>query len=131
MPRNRELARLAVHALYIPALADQGTPSPESCDAYKFQGGRLKIDRLSIPGTWHYAGMLTSSIAIGAHLDSEIQSSQILYCPRCGKHQGIQISDFTLTSKPTAQDWILYRLAEKREATHGCKGCGHGWRELG
>ena len=97
----------------------------------KFADDRLKIDRLSVTASWHYAGVLTSSIAIGAHLDSEIQPTETLYCPRCGKHQGIDLSKFTLPSKPTAQEWILSRLAERQEASHGCKACGHGWRELG
>ena len=97
----------------------------------KFQDGRLKIERLSVTASWHYAGALTSSIAIGAHLDSEIQPTKTLYCPRCGKHQGIALSNFSLPSKPTAQEWILSRLAERQEATHGCNACGHGWRELG
>lgn len=96
----------------------------------KFQDDRLKIERLSVTASWHYAGSLTSSIALGAHLDSEIQPTETLYCPRCGKHQGIALSKFTLPSKPTAQEWILSRLAERQEASHGCKACGHGWREL-
>lgn len=97
----------------------------------KFSNDRLRIDRLSVTASWHYAGELTSSIAIGAHLDSEIQPTETLYCSRCGKHQGIELSKFTLPSKPTAQEWILSRLAERQEASHGCKACGHGWRELG
>jgi len=91
---------------------------------------RLRIDRLSISGIWRDAGALSSSMALGAHLDSEIYTSPKRYCPLCGKHKGIALVDFALPTKPLTQDWALYRLEEHREVTHGCKACGHGWREL-
>lgn len=119
---------LSVPYIFLYSIAQ--VPLRQNPVVLEHQTERLKIDRSSIYGIWRYAEVLSSSMALGAHLDSEIHTSPKLFCPRCGKHSGIALVDFALPTKPLAQDWALYRLEEHREVTHGCKACGHGWREL-
>lgn len=92
-----------------------------------FQGNKLKIDSFSIACQWapvpEWIGHMSTEALF--HSDKAKAKDSLLYCPNCGKKQGLAVSH-----KPHLQLELdgpkLPKLLPNRE----CKACKHSWIEI-
>jgi hypothetical protein len=94
-----------------------------------FDDGRLRIGTVRFSSRWIQASPWISEMALEAHFMTP-PNEPLLYCPRCGKRKGIDISGVTQKSKPKPEEKRLVDLFEDTPATHGCTACFHGWAEI-
>lgn len=94
-----------------------------------FENGRLKIGTTRFQARWIEASPWISEMALDAHFFGPITSHQKLYCPRCGKREGMSrgaLLDLPVRS-PALED--LLNLLEAHDASHGCVLCRYSWAE--
>lgn len=96
-----------------------------------FDQGRLKIGTARFPAGWVDASPWISRMALEAHFfGPRTQPSPRLFCPLCGKREGIARDDLEQkVSRRRQEDKFLIHL-EQIGATHGCGSCSHAWKEL-
>jgi len=92
-----------------------------------FQGNKLKIDTLTISCQWAPVPDWIGSMSTDALFHSEKTQikEDLMYCPRCGKRQGVGLSH-----KPHMQLELDAPKLPKTLPNRQCKSCKHGWLEI-
>lgn len=97
----------------------------------EFDQERLRIGSTRFQSRWIDASSWISQIALSAHfMGSEDHSPSKLFCPRCGKREGVTLDSLVESAVRTEHDEQLMRLLEKFKASHGCGTCLHSWNEI-
>ncbi len=94
-----------------------------------FDQGRLKIGSTRFQARWIDASPWISQMALEVHF---MGSSDLpkLFCPQCGKREGVALDSMLEKSVRTEQQEKLIEKLETINATHGCGSCFHGWKEI-
>lgn len=94
-----------------------------------FDQGRLRIGSTRYQARWIDASPWISQMALEVHF---MGSSDLpkLFCPKCGKREGVALESILEKSVRTDQQEKLIVQLEKTKASHGCGSCFHGWKEI-
>lgn len=96
-----------------------------------FDQGRLKIGTARFNARWIDDSPWKSRNSLDSHfLVAKNPHAHKLYCPRCGKRQGIACGDIKQKVSRSPQEDKLLMLLERIGATHGCESCSHAWKEI-
>lgn len=92
-----------------------------------FLGNRLKIEGLTLPCKWapvpDWIGQMSAEALF--HSEQEVLKKQFLYCPLCGKKQGIEINTAPHTQLELEPPNKL-NIPPNRK----CNSCNHSWIEI-
>jgi hypothetical protein len=92
-----------------------------------FANNKLKIESLTIACQWapvpDWIGQMSTEALF--HSDKAKPKDTLLYCPRCGKRQGIAISHKLQIQLELGAPKIPTHLPNRQ-----CKACEHGWIEI-
>lgn len=96
-----------------------------------FDQGRLKIGTARFQARWIDASPWISRMALEAHFfGPRTQPAPKLYCPRCGKRQGLARDDIEQKATRSPQEDKFLVHLERIGASHGCGSCSHAWKEI-
>lgn len=92
-----------------------------------FLGNQLKIEGFSMPCKWAPVPDWIGQISADALLHSEQESGEDhhLFCPRCGKKQGIELDTSPNTQLELSPAYKINILPNRK-----CKSCNHSWLEI-
>lgn len=96
-----------------------------------FDQGRLKIGTTRYQARWVDASPWISRMALEAHFfGPRTQSAPKLFCPRCGKREGVARDELEEKAARSPQEDKLLTHLERIDASHGCGACFHAWKEI-
>ncbi len=96
-----------------------------------FDQGRLKIGTARFQARWIDTSPWISRMALEAHFfGPATPPGPKLYCPRCGKRQGVARDDIEQKAKRSLQEDKFLIHLERIGASHGCGSCSHAWKEI-
>lgn len=96
-----------------------------------FEDGRLRIGTVRYTAKWIEVSPWISQMALEAHFMAPADTQdKPRYCPRCGKRQGVLLDHLQQKSALKEPEKKLLTRHQDSEATHACRSCLHGWKEL-